>query len=325
MQILANEFVFPIEPGLQCHANYILPLPDGRVFCVFFYGSAEGNDDVRIFGCMRSTDGQWSHPEPLSENDGIPHWNPVLFRRSDGAVLLFYKVGKTISHWITRCRISRDNCASWEPSFELVPGDQSGGRGPVRNKPLCLSDGSILAPGSTEQGEWKCFFDRSRDGGCSWQRTEDIRLPQQLLQNYSDPAKHGIIQPSLWESSSGIHALLRSSEGFIFRTDSIDGASWSSPHPLQLPNNNSGLDLAPLSDGRIILCCNPVAENWGSRTPISLYLSEDDGQTFRFLSHLNTTAGSEFSYPSVQYHDGNLHISYTWNRKTIAYVRLTGL
>ena len=28
-------------------------------------------------------------------------WNPVLFRKEDGKIILFYKVGKLISEWMT--------------------------------------------------------------------------------------------------------------------------------------------------------------------------------------------------------------------------------
>lgn len=325
MKILANEFVIPIREGLQCHASYILPLDDGELYCVFFYGSREGNNDVRIYGSIRSPEGVWNEAVPLSEDDGVPHWNPVLFRRDDGAVLLFYKVGVTIAHWITRCRISYDNCRSWEDSFELVPGDTSGGRGPVRNKPILLKDGSILAPGSTEQGEWKCFFDRSTDGGSTWQRSADVCLPWDQLGCPDSLNGRGIIQPTLWQSRDGVHALMRSSEGCIFRSDSPDGITWSVPYSTGMPNNNSGIDCVALPDGRLVLVCNPVGHNWGKRTPLSVYLSQDDGRTFQLLTHLNTNAQGAYAYPAVQYSDGKLHISYTWDRLTIAYMCLSDL
>ena len=65
MKILANEFVISLRDGWQSHASHILPLPGGEVYCVFFYGTAEGNDDVRIFGSLRDNRGVWSDPVPL--------------------------------------------------------------------------------------------------------------------------------------------------------------------------------------------------------------------------------------------------------------------
>jgi hypothetical protein len=53
MKILANEFVLPVSVGIECHASHLAPLPDGRIFCVFFYGSKESNPDERIYGSFR--------------------------------------------------------------------------------------------------------------------------------------------------------------------------------------------------------------------------------------------------------------------------------
>ena len=324
MKILANEFVIPLREGWQSHASHILPLPGGEIYCVFFYGSREGNNDVRIYGALRNADGRWNEAVPLTEDDNMPDWNPVLFRRADGTVFLFYKSGPDCSYWYTRCRTSTDNCRTWGEAYDLVPGDV-GGRGPVRNKPIYLADGSILAPGSTEIGEWKCFFDRSTDGGISWQRSDDVRLGDEWLGKYEDLRGRGIIQPTLWQTAQGIHALMRSSEGYIFRADSPDGIHWCAPYPTHLPNNNSGIDMVQLPDGRLVLCCNPVSANWGQRTPISLYISEDNGTTFQLLSHLYTDSRGGYAYPALQYEDGKLHISYTWDRLSIVYMCLTDL
>lgn len=321
MKIIANEFVLPFTEGWQSHASHFLVLGEGKIFCVYFYGSKEGNGDIRIYGSFRTSDCKWSTPIPLSEDDGIPHWNPVLFRRKDGAVVLYYKVGKTIADWITKCRISYDDCVTWSAPFEMIPGDRSGGRGPVRNKAIYLSDGSILAPGSTERGEWKCFFDRSTDEGKTWERSPDLCIPAQRLAVYESTAEKGIIQPTVWESPTGIHALMRSTEGTIYRTDSMDAIHWAQPYPIDMPNNNSGIDVVKLPDGRLLLVCNPIAENWGSRTPISLYVSHDDGYTFALLTHLTTMRG-KYAYPALRYENGLLHITYTWNRKTIQYLCL---
>lgn len=319
MKLLANEFILPFVDGMSCHASHFVLLHDGRVFCVFFYGSAEGNDDVRIFGSFREQDGSWSKPFAISENDNIAHWNPVLLERKDGTYMLFYKVGHTIAAWKTLCRVSFDECKTWSDSFEMVPGDVSGGRGPVRNKAIYLTDGSILAPGSTEVGEWKCFFDRSTDGGKTWSRSEDLSITDELTAKYDKPDAHGIIQPTIWESADGVHALMRSTESKIYRTDSTDAIHWSKPYAIDMPNNNSGIDVAQLPDGRLFLACNPNGGNWGSRTPISLYVSYDNGHRFCFYSHLTTMPG-KYSYPAIRYADGCLHITYTWNRKTLAYM-----
>ena len=80
-----------------------------------------------------------------------------------------------------------------------------------------------------------------------------------------------------------------------------------------------------LPDGRIILCCNPVAANWGQRTPLSLYVSKDNGVTFELLTNLYTDSRGGYAYPALQYEDSKLHISYTWDRLSIVYMCLTDI
>lgn len=324
MRILANEFVLPVSIGIECHASHLALLPDGRVFCVFFYGSKESHPDERIYGSFREQNGRWTAPFAISEDDGIAHWNPVLFKRNDGAYILYYKIGKTIPEWKTYYRISTDNCQTWSDSFELVPGDTMGGRGPVRNKAIYLSDGSILAPTSTEQGRWRCFFDRSTDNGKTWTASELLSISEEEGKPLEmSNGGNGIIQPTVWESEDGAHALMRSTAGKIYKTDSKDFVNWCQPYPIDIPNNNSGIDAVKLPDGRVFLACNPIGIK-NVRTPLSLYVSNDDGNTFTFYSHLITMPG-KYHYPAMIYEDGCLHLTYSWNFNTIAYMCLGDL
>ena len=130
--------------------------------------------------------------------------------------------------------------------------------------------------------------------------------------------KVNVIQPTLWESEAGnIHALVRSNIGRIYRSDSKDyGETWSPIYPTDMPNNNSGIDCVKLSDGRIVLICNPIEKNWGPRTPLSVFVSEDNGVSFKKELDLETEEGG-FAYPSVIELGGILHIVYTYNRKKI--------
>ena len=88
-----------------------------------------------------------------------------------------------------------------------------------------------------------------------------------------------------------------------------------------LPNNNSAIDLVKLSDGCILLVCNPVADdhgNWGKRTPLCLFLSTDDGKTFSQLMTLECVPG-EYSYPAIIADEPHIYLSYTCNRTRFAF------
>ena len=157
-EILRREMICSRLPTAMCHASTVLPLPDGTVLSAWFGGSYEGEGDTSIWTARRA-DGVWSVPVPIAHVEE-PHWNPVLQRLPDGAIRLYYKVGAVIAQWRTMVCASRDGGRTWDIPRELVPGDQSGGRGPVRSKVIQLSSGRLLAPNSTELGPWTAYADR---------------------------------------------------------------------------------------------------------------------------------------------------------------------
>lgn len=302
----------------SCHASTVLPLADGTVLAAWFGGQHEKADDVNIYCAKRGKTGGWSSPARVSEDDGVPNWNPVLFERANGEIVLFYKYGKEIPFWITKYCVSADGGETWTKPAELVPGDTSGGRGPVKNKCLRLASGVVLAPASTEQGRWLPFIDVSNDDGRTW--TADPPMERAKYKG----AYVGLIQPTLWESEPGqVHALMRSDKCALYRSDSADGGlTWTKPKRTRLPNNNSGVDLAKDGQGRLWLLYNPVDVDWGVRHPLSLSVSLDNG--YHFTEILRPEPGNgEFSYPSIVYRDGMLHAVYTNRRKQINYLAIT--
>lgn len=315
-------------PTKMCHASTLLKLRGGYVLVAWFGGSAEGNDDVGIF-LAKGKSGVFDQPRLVAQS-AEPHWNPVLFQLDADTIALFYKVGRKISRWRTMVRLSTDGGETFSAEAELVPGDE-GGRGPVRAKPIRLSSGAIVAPASTEDGPWRAFVDRSEDGR-RWERTNLIEVEHFCGDGREGGAQsdipvseqsfggRGVIQPTLWESTPGVvHALMRSSEGRIYRADSWDdGRSFSAAYATKLPNNNSGIDVTRLSDGRLVLLFNPVETNWGPRTPMRLAISEDNGANFRTLMDLDSGDG-EFSYPAIISDDARVYLTYTYKRENIAY------
>lgn len=308
------SFVFGADrPFPQCHASTVAETPDGGLVAAWFGGTAEKDDDVGIW--FATYDGKkWSEPERAAKVDDTPHWNPVLFKDATGELHLFFKVGPEIPFWQTYWMHSEDG-KIWSEATELVPGDK-GGRGPVKNKAIVLSDGTWLAPASTEHEGWNAFADRSTDRGESWTRSADFEIDRDKLKG------KGIIQPTFWESEPGhVHALMRSTDGKIYRADSEDGGkTWGPVYDSGLPNNNSGIDAVRLEDGRVLLVYNPVAGNWKARTPLDLAVSEDNGKTWKTIAHLEADAdlASEFSYPAIiQADSGDVVVTYTYQRERV--------
>lgn len=308
-----KEWIFTEKITDSCHASTVLPLDDGSVIAAWFGGSSESDDDVKILTSVRGTDGKWGEPIRVSADPNVAHWNPVLFQNDDGTITLYFKVGKDTEYWKTYYSVSTDG-KNWAAPRELVPGDNSGGRGPVKNKPIRLKNGTILAPGSTELGgKYRCFVDISTDNGKTWNRTPEIN--SSFLRFFKVP----MIQPTLWESKDGsVHMFTRTKVGKIYRSDSYDGGkTWCTAYPTNLPNNNSGIDLDTDDSGRIFLVYNPVGIP-GIRTPLTLAVSLDDGKTFTKIKTFETGL-AEYSYPAVVVKGDTIHITYTYERDYIAY------
>lgn len=298
----------------ECHASTILHLQNGEFMAAWFGGQKEGTDDVGIW-LVKGTPGNWSNPVEVAKIREDAHWNPVLFQSPEGKIFLYFKVGKKIPSWETWVITSEDNGQSWSAATELVKGDK-GGRGPVRNKPIITSAGLWISGASHEEGKWDAFADISSDGGNTWNAAPYVAL------NRKEFKGKGVIQPTLWESAPGkVHMLLRSSEGAIYRSDSEDGGkTWSAGYKSGLPNPNSGIDLTKLPDGTLVLAYNPDTANWGSRSPLSLAISFDNGLTWPKIFDVDSgDPKDEFSYPAVISYGDTIAVCYTWNRKNIAY------
>lgn len=139
----------------------------------------------------------------------------------------------------------------------------------MKNKPLVLSNGTIIAPASLEtpDGKWDCFTDASHDQGKTWIRSAFVEINRETWPG------EGAIQPSLINSAPGkISMFTRTSAGHVGRADSEDnGETWGEMYLTPLFNNNSGLDALRLDNGTWLVVHNPVQQRWVSlpmRTPL---------------------------------------------------------
>ncbi len=316
-----KEFIYPPKTVTNsCHASTVLPLSDGSVVAAWFGGSAEGNNDVKIWVSIRKN-GKWAEPYSIvAPGEELPHWNPVLFLRENGEIILYFKYGKPIPAWVTYFCISKDGGRSFSKPQILVPGDNDGGRGPVKNKAIRLKNGTVVAPASKETitKNWKCFVDISYDDGLTFEHSNFVLRPKKNLKTV------GMIQPTLWEDEKGLHMFIRTNAGHIYRSDSRNGGkTWCKAYETPMGNPNSGIDVTKLNDGTLILIMNPIFENWGDRAPLVLMASKDGGETFEEIYQCESTTGDhEFSYPAIVAQDNVLHITYTHEREGIVYQRI---
>ena len=136
-----------------------------------------------------------------------------------------------------------------------------------------------------------------------------------------------LVQPTVIRPTPGISYLLaffrdRRAQN-IYSASSLDeGHTWTTPTTTQFSNNNAAIQATVLQSGHIALVYNPTTSD---RYPLRIALSEDGGKTWPYSRDLETApagSGAEYSYPSIlQSTDGYIHVSYTYNRLTIKYVK----
>jgi len=310
--IVKSEFIYDTGPYPSVHASTIAETPHGLV-SAWFGGTAEKNPDVSIW-VSRQLDGEWALGVEVAngvQGDGqrFPTWNPVLFQPRDAPLMLFYKVGPSPSTWWGELKTSKDGGETWSAARKLPEGIY----GPIKNKPVQLSNGDLLCPTSHEsdelKGQWAIYFERSSDLGQTWTRTKLLH----------DGIEISAIQPSLLDLGNGsLKAVGRTRQGKVFEIGSTDeGRTWGEISLTQLPNPNSGTDAMTLKDGRHLLVYNDTGTG---RSPLNVAVSED-GEAWSPVLVLENEPKKEFSYPAViQSKDGLVHITYTWQRKKVKHV-----
>lgn len=306
--IVKEEFLAPNPPTPSSHASTIVETRDGLV-AAWFGGTKERYPDVNIW--VSRNDGRgWSAPveeaNGIQDKDGIryPCWNPVLFSRHNGDLVLFYKVGPSPSAWWGMVKTSSNNGKTWSAPKRLP----SGIVGPVRNKPIELEDGTLLCGASAEDRGWSVHIERTKNPLKGWSSTPTL----------GSALDYGAIQPTLLPYADGkIQILCRTKQGRIVESWSQDkGQTWTRLVPTGLPNPNSAIDAVALRDGSVLLVYN---HSTNSRETMNVAVSQD-GKNWEAALVLEN-GGGEYSYPAViQTSDGMVHITYTWKRQKIKHV-----
>jgi len=359
---VSSMLIFPAQ-NKHTHGSSIVSLPNGDFLCAWYMGSGERNaDDVKIMGArLQKGVKAWSEPFIMADTYNLPDCNPVLFLNSKGKLFLVW-IAVQANRWeysILRYKTSTDYSKSGAPvwnwqdnillkpddsfaaevilKFKDLPENKAGWSGyapgydnmiieassdirkrsigwMTRIKPLVLNNGRILLPLYSD-GYNMSMIAISEDDGDTWHSSLPI-------------VGRGNVQPALALKKDGnIAAYMRDNGDAPARVQisesSNKGERWSAAVKTEIPNTAS-VELLVLHNGKWAFVGNDIE---GGRYRLSLYISDDEGKTWKWKSYIeNEQPGKgSFSYPSlIQTADGLLHITYSYqlekSGETIKYI-----
>lgn len=344
------------------HASNIVSLKNGDLLCAWFGGSREGHADVYILlSRLKKGTSQWTDPTVVSGDPGRSEQNPVLFPSPEGKLWLFYTAQLDFDQGTSqvRFRISEDEGHSWSEIHTLfdIPGSF------IRQPLVVLDNGDWLFPMYYSKktqfyGSDYSAVKISADQGKTW---VEHTVPQSAGLVHMNVLKTSGGSLTAFFRSRWADRIYRSCSGDSGRTwsipaptllpnnnASIQAAVLKSGHIAVVFNNRCSDqyrregNIPPWMDENEFGLPEAASEHlrsavWGTpRVPLTIALSEDGGETWPYMRDLETDgekmpegdpkakSKGEYSYPSIfQTQDGTIHITYTYLRDRIKYVRIS--
>ena len=303
----------------------IIGLADGRLFLAFsqWYTGTHDTDDSRVMGVLSDDGGRCSSdPFPVARPFGPVRTlrMPSMIRRRDGQIVMLMRCRTVPTEaWvgITRCAdesaIGQGESA-WSTPVRVSP-PPPGRHIALNNRLIRLSTGRLLLavsspwPWDREDVKGKdvrawCLL--SDDDAATW------RVSRTIL---AGPGR-GAMEPYVVERRDGhLLMLIRTDAGCQYRSTSRDkGETWSDPVPqrdLVSVQSPCAVRRDPSSGALIVIWNhNRPGVHARDRTPLTIGISHDEGESWSALADLETDPERDFSYPSLSFIRERAYVTY---------------
>lgn len=179
-------------------------------------------------------------------------------------------------------------------------------KGFLRNKPIKISDGRIIAPAYDWDNEEYYMIRISSDNGKTFEDVKTGKKPQNKVYD----------EIMVYEYDGVLHLLARTNLGYYAKTDSFDGGkTWTETEEFEKAPSTR-MYIGVLKSGAVVYVRNVSDEK---RNGMKVCLSRDGGKTFPYELVLDDR--DNLSYPDLDEDDkGNLYIVYDRERNN--FIRL---
>jgi sialidase-1 len=303
-------------------------LDDGRILFAYthFTGNESDEGTAHIAGRFSSDGGAtWtSEDQVILPNEGGQNTMSVsLLRLASGHIAFFYLRKNSDYDCRPYLRISTDEAKTWsEPTLGIEPA----GYFVVNNdRVIQLSSGRLVIPAARHCLPGEKFIPRAQalcylsdDDGKTWRQSETVL-------DAPPESKSGLQEPGVVELKDGrIMMLCRTDLGCQLRSYSNDGGvTWSPVERTDIlsPVSPASFKRFPKTGDLLLVWNNQanVPENpKGKRTPLSVAVSHDNGQSWQHAKDMETNPDGWYCYTAIEFvKDDYVLLGYCAGDKTI--------
>ena len=301
-------------------------MPDGELFVCFYANTEPGEGPGNYAVIARSSDGglSWREVNVVVPPPGAERvFDPVLWRSPDGVLHLFYAQGASDGlhkPFDGRAGVWTAELLEYDAEKTVWSATRRIADGVMMNKPEALASGSWVLPVAL----WSIYPEKE------FADLKGKYRPNLLVTRDKGKTFHFILGPDVPERTYDEHVMIergdkswlvvvRTKRGARAVTTTDHGDSYSPVFTPFAGGADSRFALRRLKSGRLCLITHAVpeacpGENWKpSRASLSVWLSEDDGATWRGRLMLEERPG--VSYPDfTEDAAGNICAVYDRNR-----------
>lgn len=300
-------------------------LRDGRILLVYTHFDGGAGDAASSYLASRaSIDGgkTWSDKDQVViPNEGKQNTMSVsLLRLADGRIAMFYLRKNSDRDNLPYVRFSEDEAETWSEPIACVPEEDAGYYVLNNDRVIQLHSGRLVVPLAQHYGKgfekWiphalmVCYL--SDDGGRTWRRSATELGRNELAK------PHPIVQePGVVELGDGrLMMFCRTDAGSQFISFSADGGEHWSPlasSAMKSPLSPASIERIPGTDD-LLLVWNDHAKIdpklKGQRTPLSVAISGDHGQTWAKSKNIETHPQGWYCYTAMEFVGDHVLLAY---------------
>lgn len=302
-----------------------LVLDSGRILFIYtrFTGGAGDADSADLMLRMSDDGGRsWSQrDEVVLRNEAAMNIMSVsLLRLHDGRIGLFYMRKNSLADCRPVVRFSSDQAKSWSEPVEIVSDEHVGYYVLNNDRVVQLDDGRLVVPlalhntPESTQPDWagQITSYQSNDAGKTWSPSQTLQMVYA-----ADGSRITAQEPGVVSLRDGrLMKWVRTDAGQQYKCFSTDrGDSWSKLQPMDLPSPRSPASIERIpATGDLLAVWNdhtqlPLDER-KNRTPLSVALSADDGETWSESLAIETSPQGWFCYTAIEFLEDAVLLGY---------------